>query len=769
VRLGTNALVQVDGTVHASSVFADSISSSSINGTSVVRTLHAAQAISTRDMRRDVAIQSFRTSAALRAATQPDAVSKDLRRDIAIQSIRTSAALREATKPSASKDYQSDIQRLRDEAAYDRRDIFRPSPISKNYDRVIAELKSRAAASQTKLRAPVTVDYAPRFKRLSDAIVSVQRLVEPVFAASYTAVINTLKAMLSVIRQDVRALKTRKNVVVPDSRPALKRLTDRVIGVQRLVKPTASKSYDRQIAALKTSTAGAAVDNTSMLRRLIKPTASKSYDRQIAALRTTTASTAVDNTSMLRRLIKPTASKSYDRQIAALKTTTASAAVDNTSMLRRLIKPTASKSYDRKVASLQALLTGKATIDTAIVDKLSVSQLTGIVSSLKNIPANTALVTLGVMSFSFQGSIRVMMTNTNTLPTVTHIVTLNVDCLGNVNLKPTVTMTHSPNAAVQVTPAQGIQSVYFNGSDYSTLCVKTGTVDCHIYVSAINSDPLLGNNGDDGFYEGIYTGGTVTSNAFIIDVNTPIIHGSDVKIIGNLTNTGDSVSLCRRNNGNQIEMSAGGGAAYIDFHAGADADNIDYNGRIIQQGNNMSISAVGQLLLTGSTGVNIQQPLNCGQVYGQVINLTNDKQWGIGLQTNAGYFRSPNSFHWFKGGVHSDTQGDAGASGVLQAYISDTGNMYLRGGNATTTTVPRSNRSVLRSGVQGVGAVSSGFVSFGITYTAIPVVTVSLDDAGGTIASIYVNNRTTSGFNWNASNSGGGTRSIQWMASGDAS
>jgi Chaperone of endosialidase len=260
-----NALITVDGTLQAAAVNVDLVTSkrlvcTDICKTNPVKTLHAAQGISNRDVRRDIAIQSIRTSAALREATTPSSISKDLRMELASQSLRVSAAIREATTPSSiSKDLRMELasQSLRISASI--REAIKPSLISKNYDLVIAQLKSRTNEAQS--RAAVTTDYSPKLSRLTNAIISVQRLVKPVFAASYAAVVNTLRAAISVIRQDVRVLKTRKQTVVSDSRPALKRVSDTIVSVNRRVKPTAStdlrpaiqRTNDR-ISALSTST-----------------------------------------------------------------------------------------------------------------------------------------------------------------------------------------------------------------------------------------------------------------------------------------------------------------------------------------------------------------------------------------------------------------------------------------------------------------------------------------------------------------------------------
>lgn len=62
----------------------------------------------------------------------------------------------------------------------------------------------------------------------------------------------------------------------------------------------------------------------------------------------------------------------------------------------------------------------------------------------------------------------------------------------------------------------------------------------------------------------------------------------------------------------------------------------------------------------------------------QMINLWGTT-YGIGVQSTVLYMRTPNSFIWYKGGVHSDTAQDPGAGGTLQMRLDSTGALYLPG------------------------------------------------------------------------------------------
>jgi hypothetical protein len=60
----------------------------------------------------------------------------------------------------------------------------------------------------------------------------------------------------------------------------------------------------------------------------------------------------------------------------------------------------------------------------------------------------------------------------------------------------------------------------------------------------------------------------------------------------------------------------------------------------------------------------------------QMLNLWQDK-YGIGVQAGTQYCRSDGEFIWYRGGKHSDTQGDPGAGGTLQMSLDASGNLTV--------------------------------------------------------------------------------------------
>jgi hypothetical protein len=738
VRLATNSLVTVGGQIQAAEIVVDSVKSAKVNGTNVVRTLHVAQGLSSRDVRRDIAIQSIRVSSALREATKPDAVSKDLRRDIAIQSIRISAALRLARIPVVSKDYQSDIQRLRDEAAYDRRDLFRPSPISKNYDLVVAQLKSRVAV-QTKPRAPVTSDYSPKLSRLSNGIVNVQRSVKAVYSSSYTAVVNILRGAISVIRQDVRVLKTRKNVVVADPRPALGRVNDRVSALQRLVtNPVLSKSYDKQIATLRGATV-ASSDAVSGVRRLIK--ASVSTDSRPAVKRVN------ERVTGLQRLVKPVFSASYTAVVNVLKAALSvirqdvrvlktrkqvlvsdsrpalKRTNDRVTALQRLVRPSIIQDTGRKAVELykrqlaaatSAITTGLLTVDHLFLSFAS-SSIAGL-STDTTIPTGQTWIRVGYFYYRFSGDIRIRICS-NDSTRVFDQVTLSLDynrSQGDGALDFQATLKHS--------------NAYFNDRGISRVAITN--LD---YASFRNhSVYFLGPSGYsyDLSVSAVPYGSNPTSDEFFLD-KPPVYESPTV-------------------------------ATYVTYFECK--QRTDFAGSV-----NFQNGVISQKSLTCNSGIALSGgQLNFGSRTGSLINLWGSGNYTIGIQGGTQYFRTDQHVAWFKGGTHSDTTLDSGGGNTIAYLDGNAYEMYLRGGTGNYTKVVRSTKNIVMSGNVGAANQSSGSINFGITFTSPPIVTLQIDDAGGTVNSIYVAGRTTTGCSWSSSGSGTSNRSINWAAFGNS-
>ncbi|RTQ51569.1 tail fiber domain-containing protein [Hymenobacter gummosus] len=82
---------------------------------------------------------------------------------------------------------------------------------------------------------------------------------------------------------------------------------------------------------------------------------------------------------------------------------------------------------------------------------------------------------------------------------------------------------------------------------------------------------------------------------------------------------------------------------------------------------------------TASQGLNMNgNAISFGTFLGQQLNLWN-ADYGIGIQPGTLAFRSGDNFVWYRRGVYSATQNDAGQGGSLQMILNDAGNLGLGG------------------------------------------------------------------------------------------
>jgi hypothetical protein len=716
VRLGSGALVTTAGAVQAESLSADTVTCSTVNRVNVLRTLHAAQAPASKDYNRDIAIQSIRTSAALRLATKP-ILGRDFTVPLANIRDALTQVLRRVKPTVLSRDFTEDIQRLRVEAAVDRRELYRPLPLSKDFTPEIVELKQAVLASSThKPVATLAADLMSRLKRLGDGLATVRRSIKPALSASYAAVIAVLKQAVAANKSDISLLRKKHDTLAPDLKPAIAQARAQTVAVQRRIKPVLSKSYDKQIAAVRQSVTAAISQNSIATQRLIKPSLSKSYDKQLAAVRQSVTASSSQSSVAAQRLIKPALSSSYTAPLARARAETVAA--------KRLIKPVlVQDSGTRKAVELykrqQTAASSSITTGALTANRVSLTNTASSIAGLSSdttIPVGQSWIRVGYFYYRFSGEIRIRISGSDT-DRVFDQVTLSLDynrSEGNGALDFQATLKHS-NAYFN---DRGISRVAVTNMDYGSfrshgiyfLGPSAYSYDVSVSVVPFGSNPY--------------------NDQFLID-KPPVYEAPTV-------------------------------ASYVTYFECK--QRTDFAGSV-----NFQNGVISQKALTCQNGVAVSSgQLNFGSRSGSLINLFGSGLYTIGIQAGTQYLRTDQYFAFFKGGTHSDATLDSGGGNTIAYLDGNTYEMYLRGGTGSYTKVVRSAKNIVMSGNVGAANQSSGGINFGITFTSPPIVTLTINDAGGTVAAIYVAGVNTTGCNWSASNSGTGNRSINWIAHGSS-
>lgn len=101
-----------------------------------------------------------------------------------------------------------------------------------------------------------------------------------------------------------------------------------------------------------------------------------------------------------------------------------------------------------------------------------------------------------------------------------------------------------------------------------------------------------------------------------------------------------------------------------------------------------------------------------GSALRQMINLWG-ASYGLGVQTNHLYMRSPASFAWFKAGSHSDTAQDPGAGGTMLMRLDNAGQLLFPVGNILMGPAKSAASTVATLGLelQGQTGVIAGTVN----------------------------------------------------------
>lgn len=134
---------------------------------------------------------------------------------------------------------------------------------------------------------------------------------------------------------------------------------------------------------------------------------------------------------------------------------------------------------------------------------------------------------------------------------------------------------------------------------------------------------------------------------------------------------------------------------------------------IVGAGNN-ALGTDRKITLWAEGGADFAGPINFPNRHGQQLNFY-DGNNAIGSQpVNGTFFRSYNSFSWFRGGIYSSTPGDAGAGGSRLASLNSSGftldsGIFTGNGSGLTNLNPNS----LPSTYNYLGITGSNVVEFG--------------------------------------------------------
>jgi len=172
------------------------------------------------------------------------------------------------------------------------------------------------------------------------------------------------------------------------------------------------------------------------------------------------------------------------------------------------------------------------------------------------------------------------------------------------------------------------------------------------------------------------------------------------------------------------------------------------------QNQNAAAQAASNFWISGSG--NIEGILDFRTSERQMINLYGAGAYGIGVQAVTNYFRTAQNFAWHRGGVHTNTNLDAGAGGSTLMVLLSTGNLGIGNSNALQRLSVTGNALVSGVYLSGDGAVGAPAYSFNSSQNtgifrpagAIAISTAGVERLRFTDAGVFsLNGLNTSGAN----------------------
>jgi trimeric autotransporter adhesin len=245
-----------------------------------------------------------------------------------------------------------------------------------------------------------------------------------------------------------------------------------------------------------------------------------------------------------------------------------------------------------------------------------------------NIAGNAATATTAT---NFSGPLAADVTGTQAATTVARIRGVNVS---------------------SAAPAAN-QHLRYDGANWAPAAVALGT--------DVSGTLAIANGG---------TGAGTASNALINLSGASLTASNTFSGVNRLTNVANSFS--------------GSGASLTSLNASSLASGTVPDARLSA---NVALLNTSQTFAGNNTFSNVTlvspASLTFGSTTRQMINLLNTN-YAIGVQTNTLYQRSADGFAWFKNGVHSDAQTNAGTGGTLMMYLDASGNLRTTTGTISS-------------------------------------------------------------------------------------